>query len=250
MKFETANGPISVNIADWSSLSALILDKTSKNQSFAVATLNLDHLAKMNHDQRFYEAYQIQDCVVADGNPIVWLSNIARAPLDLLPGSDLIEPICELAVSKNLPVAMLGSTPLALDLAEKSLTAEFPELNIVAKISPEFGFDPASDTAAAALAEIKDSGARLCFIALGAPKQEVLAARGRDLVPHTGFISIGAGLDFLAGTQTRAPVWVRAIAMEWLWRLLQQPKRMTARYAHCFAILPGHLRRALKTRAG
>jgi exopolysaccharide biosynthesis WecB/TagA/CpsF family protein len=110
------------------------------------------------------------------------------------------------------------------------------------------GFDPHSEDAKALLQEMQDDGVGLCFIALGAPKQEMLAAQGRDTVPSMGLVSIGAGLDFFAGKQKRAPVWVRRIAMEWLWRMLGNPRRLVGRYMQCFAILPGQMIRALKLR--
>jgi UDP-N-acetyl-D-mannosaminuronic acid transferase (WecB/TagA/CpsF family) len=88
----------------------------------------------------------------------------------------------------------------------------------------------------------------MCFLALGAPKQETLAARGLDLVPGCGFLSIGAGIDFLAGLQRRAPAWVRAIAMEWFWRMASDPRRLAGRYARGFTILPGLVRQALALR--
>ena len=88
----------------------------------------------------------------------------------------------------------------------------------------------------------------LCLLALGAPKQEQLAARGREMTPRTGFASIGAGLDFLGGGQRRAPSWMRRIGIEWLWRALSSPRRMIPRYMRCVAILPGQVTQALKLR--
>ena len=86
------------------------------------------------------------------------------------------------------------------------------------------------------------------FLALGAPKQEILAARGLTLQPALGFVSIGAGLDFIAGAQTRAPLWVRRIAMEWAWRMASHPRRLARRYLDCAAILPGLTRAAWTAR--
>jgi UDP-N-acetyl-D-mannosaminuronic acid transferase (WecB/TagA/CpsF family) len=63
-----------------------------------------------------------------------------------------------------------------------------------------------------------------------------------------GFASIGAGLDFIAGKQPRAPLWVRRLALEWLWRALSSPRRMLPRYARCVAILPGLMREAWRLR--
>jgi exopolysaccharide biosynthesis WecB/TagA/CpsF family protein len=93
------------------------------------------------------------------------------------------------------------------------------------------------------------SGARLCLLALGAPKQEMLAVRGKEVAPGLGFVSVGAGLEFIAGTQARAPVWVQKIAMEWLWRMAREPKRLFRRYIACFAVLPALARDARRLRA-
>jgi exopolysaccharide biosynthesis WecB/TagA/CpsF family protein len=83
---------------------------------------------------------------------------------------------------------------------------------------------------------------------LGAPKQELFAAFARSRCDSVGFASIGAGLDFLSGHQVRAPRIMRTLALEWLWRALQSPRRMVPRYAKCFAILPGLARDALRQR--
>lgn len=248
MEFQTTHGPVAVTVATSAKLTELIADRISSNQGFSLATLNLDHLVKMNVDQAFYQAYRAHDFIVADGNPIVWLSKMAGQPVDLVPGSELVAPLCQQAADTGVPIAMLGSTDFALKGAEKELTRRFPKLKVVSKVSPAFGFDPMGDEAKAALDEVHTSGARLCFLALGAPKQERLAIQGRERAPQVGFISIGAGLDFLAGTQKRAPKWVRLIALEWLWRLFSNPKRMAARYAKCFAILPKHVFNAVKQR--
>lgn len=90
----------------------------------------------------------------------------------------------------------------------------------------------------------------MVFLALGAPKQEIMAARGRELTPEIGYASIGAGLDFLAGTQTRAPLIFRKLALEWLWRMVSSPKRLGPRYLACLAILPGQVIGALRQRMG
>lgn len=248
MKFRTGHGEIAVNIATREALEAEVRARFADGRGFALATLNLDHLVKLAADPEFRAAYQTQDLVVADGNPIVWLSRLARRPVDLMPGSDLVVPLAELAASCGHAVALVGSTEESLRLAARALRAAVPELNVACTIAPPFGFDPEGPQADAILREVAESGARLCFLALGAPKQEIFAARGRIVAPPVGFASFGAGLEFLSGRQTRAPLWVRRLALEWLWRLLRQPSRMFMRYLHCFRILPGHVLRALKQR--
>jgi N-acetylglucosaminyldiphosphoundecaprenol N-acetyl-beta-D-mannosaminyltransferase len=248
MKFRTGKGDIAVNIPSRSALEAEVTTRLATGQGFALATLNLDHLVKLAADPGFRAAYQAQDLVVADGNPVVWLARLARQPVDLLPGSDLVIPLAVLAARGGHAVALVGSTDESLRRAGAALRAAVPGLTVACTIAPPFGFDPEGPGADAILREVESSGARLCFIALGAPKQELFAARGRSVAPHVGFASIGAGLDFLSGSQTRAPLWVRRLAMEWLWRLLSQPGRMLMRYLHCFRILPGHVLRSLRQR--
>ncbi|WP_096787995.1 WecB/TagA/CpsF family glycosyltransferase [Rhodobacter sp. CZR27] len=215
---------------------------------FSVATLNLDHVVKMGRDSVFRAAYGVQSHVVADGNPIVWLSRLAGRPVELVPGSELIEPLVALAGRLSVPVALVGSTREVLDLAARRLEARHPGLRIVARFAPRMGFDPAGPEADALFDNLAASEARLVLLALGAPKQEVLAARGAARLPAAGFVSIGAGLDFIAGAQVRAPVWVRRIAMEWAWRMLSDPRRLAGRYAACLAVLPGLTVAALRER--
>ena len=122
---------------------------------------------------------------------------------------------------------------------DERLAALHPGLRITAKIAPPMGFDPYGPEADKALEALRASNAQLVFLALGAPKQEIFAARAQRSLPNVGFLSIGAGLDFIAGTQTRAPRWFRQRAMEWLWRALTDPRRLAKRYARCALLLPG-----------
>lgn len=248
VEFRFGDKVIRVNMPDRSALMQEIVTRLQQREGFALATINLDHLVKLQGSDAFRLAYAAQDLVVADGNPIVWLSKLAGRPVKLVPGSELVVPLARMMAERGLAVALLGSTPEALDRAGDHLKALVPGLRISARIAPPMGFDPESDLAAEMLAEVEMSGARLCFLALGAPKQEALAARGRKIAPGVGFASIGAGLDFLAGNQTRAPKWVQAIAMEWFWRMLSSPKRLLPRYAACAAILPGQVLAAIRLR--
>ena len=232
---------------------ALLADLGARLQhghGFTLATLNLDHAVKLRTNRAFREAYLAQSHVVADGNPIVWLCRLAGYAVELVPGSELVNPLAALAAKHGRGVALFGSTAETLELVAQRLEAAHPGLKVVARIAPPMGFDPFGPEAERLLGQVRDSGAGLCFLALGAPKQEILAARAATLVPDCGFASIGAGLDFIAGHQTRAPVWVRRIAMEWFWRMMTNPKRLAARYAACAAILPGLSLSALRSRRG
>ena len=239
-----------VNVTTEAELLRQIADHLTQGHGFAVATLNLDHIVKLRLQPDFLDAYLAHTHVVADGNPVVWLARLAgRRHVRLVPGSELIAPLTSLAADRRVPVAFFGSTDAVLRAAAKRLTAADRNLTVAACLSPAFGFDPRSAQADALLDEVAASGARICFLALGAPKQEIFAARGLARHPHLGFVSIGAGLDFIAGHQSRAPLWVRKIAMEWLWRTLTNPRRLVRRYLDCILILPSLTFSALAERS-
>lgn len=239
MKYGKGRSAVEVNIPTRATLFQTIGEKFAQGRGFALATLNLDHLTKLPVDDEFAKAYHAQDLVVADGRPIIWLAQLAGKDLELMPGSDLVIPLTEMAAEMGMPIALVGSSDAALAGAKSALEARVPDVNIALCHAPPYGFDPSGTDATDICNMLNASGARLCFLALGAPKQELFAAFARHRCEAVGFASIGAGLDFLSGHQTRAPKFMRALALEWLWRALQSPKRMVPRYAKCFAILPG-----------
>lgn len=241
-------GGVSVNMRDGQSLLAKSAECLKLRRGFAVATLNLDHLVKLRDDTAFREAYLQHEFVVADGHPIVWTSWLAGRPVRLAPGADLVVPFARVAAVCEAPVALIGSTSDVLRKAGYALRRLVPDLQIVAEIAPPFPFDPDGPSGDALIAELRQSRASFAILALGAPRQERFAARCRRELPQLGLASIGAGLDFLAGEQCRAPLWIRRIALEWLWRMLSDPRRLAARYLRCGLLAPVLLGEALRMR--
>lgn len=217
-------------------------------EGFALATLNLDHLVKLGGSAAFRRAYLAHDLVTADGNPITWMARAAGQRVELLPGADLVLPLARLAAGAGRKVALVGTTEDSLARAAEALRQAVPGLEIAVLDAPPMGFDPDSARAEALLRGLEAAEIGLCYLALGAPRQEMLAARGRARAPGVGFASIGAGLDFLSGHQRRAPLWVRRIQMEWLWRATTQPRRLAMRYIRAGLVLPGHMLRAWRQR--
>lgn len=248
MQFDFHGETIRVNLPGRPALDAAVSERLAARKGFALATVNLDHLVKLRESPDFARAYAGQDFITADGRPIVWLSRLAGRPVELLPGSDLVVPLCRMAADAGVPVALVGSTDAALEDARGYLTARIPGLEVPLCIAPSVPFDPDGEEAAEILHRLEAAGIGLCLLALGAPRQEALALRGRSLAPGVGFASIGAGLDFLGGHQRRAPLWMRRAGLEWLWRALSSPRRLVPRYAACAAILPGEIRRARRQR--
>ncbi len=209
-----------------------------KGESFAAFTLNLDHLVKLRHEPRFRHAYRSARFITADGAPVARLASMQGARIERTTGADLVVPLAEEAARQSIPVYLFGSSAEVLARAGRDLAGRTDfNLDIAGTFAPEQGFDPEGPESDAALDRIAASGARLCFVALGAPKQEVFAARAVEKGVRVGFVCIGAALDFLAGAQLRAPATMQNNGMEWLWRLFTNPRRLAGRYARCALVL-------------
>jgi exopolysaccharide biosynthesis WecB/TagA/CpsF family protein len=222
-----------VNISGLAHAVDAIVSRLASPGSFLVCTLNLDHLVKLRVHATLQQAYARAEMVTADGFPIVMLGRLNGKPIERAPGADLIEPLCKAAAERRLPVFLLGSTLRALAAGARRLVASYPGLEIAGIFAPPAKFDVRSPAADTAIELLRASGARVCFIALGAPLQEAFALRALDETRDVALLPIGGGLDFLAGTQIRSPVALRKLNLEWAWRLMHDPRRLWLRYLKC-----------------
>lgn len=237
-KFEFKVDGVVVNLPSLSSAVSAIVGTAKAGHGFCVFTLNLDHCAKLRSDAKFRDAYARAAFVTADGFPIAMLGRLHGAAVERTAGSDLLEPLCAEAAREALPVFLLGPSTRVIQQAQLHLMRRYEGLEVAGSYAPGAGFDPWSLDADRAIEEIRRSGARLCFVALGAPRQEIFAARCLDHLPGVAFVCVGATLDFIAGTQVRAPAFFRDNGLEWLWRLSSNPRRLGLRYLRCAAAVP------------
>lgn len=235
---------INVCVTTMADACANICDMAQSGRSGTVFTINLDHVVKLRRDALFAAAYKRASLVLPDGMPIIWAGKLQGKKLARVTGADLVDPLCAEAGARGLPVAVYGSTDSVLRTAAEKLKSRYPALTVSAAIAPRAGVDVMSSDVEADIEHIRKSGARICFVALGAPKQELLAARfaGDDGMV---FVCIGAALDFIAGRQTRAPSLFQNTGAEWLWRLALSPRRLGRRYLDCALVLPNVLLSAL-----
>lgn len=229
---------VTINVPSLPQAVSSIVSAAQDGDNFSVCTLNLDHVVQLQRHANFRAAYRRARFVTADGFPIVVLSRLMGTRIERTTGADLVEPVCAEAGKKGLSVFLLGSNDQTLKMTATRLSDRFKGLRIAGCLAPGSGFDPYSSEADAAIEKIRASGARLCFVALGAPKQELFAARCLDELNGTGMLCIGAALDFIAGTQTRAPSLARRTGLEWAWRMLRNPRRLGPRYVRCMAVVP------------
>jgi len=195
-----------------------------------VCTPNVDHVVLAERCEEFRSACCAADLALADGMPIVWSSRLLAPRLpERVSGSDLVVPLARRAASRGWRVYLLGGGPgVAAEAAER--LRRRVGLEIVGTDAPTISLEGAADGSEAALQRIQAARPHLILVALGAPKQEIWAHRHRAELGGAVAVGVGASLDFVAGRVGRAPRWVSRSGLEWLWRLLREPRRLWRRY--------------------
>lgn len=165
----------------------------------------------------------------ADGRPVALLARWATGRmLEQVRGPSLFEGVFETGAQYGLRHFLLGSTPTTLALLEVALVARFPDAEIVGTLSPPFR-EPSATELCERDAMIVASGANIVWVGLGTPRQDFEAARLSNEIGLVA-VAVGAAFDFAAGTKPEAPTWMRQLTLEWLYRLVHEPKRLWRRY--------------------
>jgi N-acetylglucosaminyldiphosphoundecaprenol N-acetyl-beta-D-mannosaminyltransferase len=228
---------LAINVSGLTDAVRRIFSRLALSSSFLVCTLNMDHLVKRRRDPVFRAAYDEAEIVTADGFPVAALVQLRGGAISRAPGADLVLPVCTEAATRQLGVFLMGTTLPALSAAARRLIALCPGLEICGVYAPPQNFDVRSEAASEAIAMIRESGARICFVALGAPRQEMFATRAINETSNVAFVAVGGALDFLAGTQSRCPPFLRRFYLEWAWRMMLNPRRLGMRYFRCAMLL-------------
>ena len=191
-----------------------ILSCLRAGEGFCFYTVNLDHLVKLQSDAAFGAAYGEADFVSADGWPVVWLLRRQGHVVRRTTGADLVEPLCASAAEDGVPVYFIGPGPEPQRDALALLQTWSPSLIAAGAESPTLARD-FSDAEADAIADrLRASRARLCFLSLGAPKQELLAQALRRRCPDVGLVCVGAALELsFRSYRPRSTVLVRAVGL-------------------------------------
>jgi N-acetylglucosaminyldiphosphoundecaprenol N-acetyl-beta-D-mannosaminyltransferase len=209
----------------------LILDAGTTGRGHWTITANLDHIRRYQQEPIARHLINSADLVVADGMPLIWASRLAGARLpERVAGSNMIWPICEAARVRRQRIFLLGGAPGVAERAAEILSERFEGLEIVGALCPRGGFE--KDPSELERIERLTSHAmpHIVFVALGFPKQDLLIERLRNVLPYASFIGVGISLSYLTGDVPRAPGWTHPLGLEWLYRLVREPRRLGRRY--------------------
>lgn len=205
-----------------------------------VVTANTDHLIRYSEDERFRKLYADASYVLLDSQFLSYLLRLFRGvKFKVCPGSDLTARIFSQVILPEDSVVLFGATPEQA----QTLKSRF-HLRRFQHINPKMGFINDAAAVQQCLAQIEAASPfRYCFLAVGSPQQEIIAAQLRERGIARGLaLCVGASIDFMTGAERRAPPWLRRIGCEWLYRLLQNPGRLAHRYLvrgpRIFMLLP------------
>jgi N-acetylglucosaminyldiphosphoundecaprenol N-acetyl-beta-D-mannosaminyltransferase len=205
-----------------------------------VVTPNVDHTVLLQENEALRAAYADADLVLADGHPLVWASRWLRQPLpERVPGSDLVPRLFDgAAMDRPLRVFLLGAAPGVALRAAENMRQRWPQVETVGVYSPPLGFEKSETESNLILGRILLARPDVLVVGLGAPKQEIWVHQHRDRIHAKVALCVGATIDFLAGEKRRAPRWMQRTGVEWLHRMMSEPKRMVRRYAKDAWVFP------------
>lgn len=219
-----------------------ILRTARQAESRTVCFANAHMVVEARESTYLSDAINSADWVLPDGVPLLWaIKRLYGRRQERVAGMDVLPALLQRAADEGLPVLFYGSTDERLQTCAAICRSRYPGLQIVGLIAPPFrSLSP--DEEAATAEQIRQSGARLVFVALGCPRQEGWMARMRGRIPAV-MLGIGGALTILTGEHTRAPRWLRSLGLEWTYRLALEPGRLFRRYATTNALYMWHLGR-------
>ena len=221
---------VRVSATDYREAAEAVIAAAKGGAAAAVDHMPVHGLMTAVSERGFRDALDGFDMVCPDGHPVRWaLNSLYKLKLtDRVYGPDLMLMLCGRAAAEKISVYLYGSTDAVLAALRERLEKRFPGLRIAGAEAPPFR-PLTGEEDRQTVERINASGARLVFIGLGCPKQELFAAAHRGSIRAVQ-LCVGAAFDFLAGAKPQAPLWMRKRGLEWLFRLFTEPLRLGPRY--------------------
>ena len=190
--------------------------------------INAAKIVKLQHDEALREAILGCELITADGQAVVWAGSLLGQRLpERVAGIDLMHELLGAAARHGYGVFLLGARAEVLANAEAAIMSRLPELRVVGRHHGYFAQGPEEDAVVESIAASKPD---LLFVALETPAKELFLARHRDRLSVPFIMGVGGTFDVLAGVRRRAPLILRKLGLEWLYRLAQDPRRLARRY--------------------
>jgi len=203
------------------------IERIDRGERGIMSAVNVAILMMMRSHPNLKRYVEKSSLIVADGQPLIWASRIlGRSLPERVTGIDLVDALCESAAANKIGVYLLGAHQSTVEVVVERLSARFPKL-IVSGFSDGYFDDEEASSRACMVA---NSGAKILFVAMGVPRQEEFLERYWDELGVNLALGIGGSFDVIAGMRHRAPRWIQNFGLEWLYRFVQEPRRLWKRY--------------------
>ena len=206
-----------------------VVSWATRRESRYVCAANIHMVMEAWDAPGFRRMINAADLVTPDGMPLVWMMRLKGGRNQTrVYGPSLMLHILEAAAREGVPVGFYGSKPDVLSALVERMQLQHSRLNVAFVFSPPFR-DLTREEDEEIISRINASGARVLFVGLGCPKQERWMSTHKDRVSAV-MVGVGAAFDFIAGTKSQAPMWLQNSGLEWLFRLVAEPRRLWKRY--------------------
>lgn len=221
---------VPVHVVDMGRAVNRVMDLVGRPDGGHVCTVNLDFVVSAQSDPEVTGLLRNSDLNVADGAPVAWLARLLGHRMPRVAGADLVPLIAGAAAERGISVFFLGGENNAAVESARRLSTTYPLLRVAGCYEPpRSGLEDLPS--AEMIQSIRESGASIVLVGLGHPKQERWIALNRGELGSSVAIGVGGCFDFITARRRRAPRWIQGAGLEWLFRLLQEPRRLSSRYA-------------------
>jgi N-acetylglucosaminyldiphosphoundecaprenol N-acetyl-beta-D-mannosaminyltransferase len=221
---------VQVNAVDYEAALTAIMAAAREGRGFAVSALAVHGVMTGAIDSQHRYRLNSLDLVTPDGQPVRWALNLLYKVklVDRVYGPTLTLKILEACEREHMPIYLYGTTSSLLAELRKTLACKFPDLEIAGCEPSRFGPISKEERVEIAL-RIRASGAKITFVGIGCPRQEIWAYEFRDLLSMP-VLAVGAAFPFITGLLPQAPSWMQSRGLEWVFRLAAEPTRLWKRY--------------------
>ena len=203
-----------------------IRSRIERRQFTQHVVVNVAKLVHLQKDLKLAESVRACDMINIDGMGVVWGARLMGFSVpERVTGVDLFENLLQMAEERSLPIFLLGATDAVVTRTAEVVAERYPKLQIAGFHHGYFWDDEAQ-----VVDKIGNSGARLLFVAITSPSKENFINRWKDLLRVDFVMGVGGTFDVVAGKVRRAPRWMQRSGLEWVFRVLQEPRRMWKRY--------------------